>query len=130
MSLSERLVWSSIRLGARVFYGDTTQADWIYEKVRRPRTLWLVARNMLNYRLGRPRVAALVTLPTALRRRVLRRMALAAGCPAGSLHRSHVEALDALVVRWRGQGPVALPGGRQGSRACGRLALVVPAQAR
>ena len=62
MSLSERLVWSSIRLGARVFYGDTTQADWIYEKVRRPRTLWLVARNMLNYRLGRPRVAALVTL--------------------------------------------------------------------
>ena len=42
MSLSERLVWSSIRLGARVFYGDTTQADWIYEKVRRPRTLWLV----------------------------------------------------------------------------------------
>lgn len=62
MSLSERLVWSSIRLGARVFYGDTTQADWIYEKVRRPRTLWLVARNMLNYRLGRPRIAGLVTL--------------------------------------------------------------------
>ena len=68
-------------------------------------------------------VDALGALPTAIRRRVLRRAALSAGCPAGALHRSHVLALDALLTDWHGQGPVALPGGRQGRRGCGRLTV-------
>ncbi|GII97716.1 tRNA(Ile)-lysidine synthase [Sediminihabitans luteus] len=67
--------------------------------------------------------AALAGAPPALRRRALRAAALAAGSPPGSLFAVHVDALDALVLRWRGQGPVDLPGGRQGARACGTLVL-------
>ncbi|GCE76667.1 TilS substrate-binding domain-containing protein [Cellulomonas biazotea] len=59
----------------------------------------------------------------AVRRRALRLAAVQAGCPAGSLHRVHVLALDALVVDWHGQGPVDLPGGVAARRACGRLFL-------
>jgi tRNA(Ile)-lysidine synthase len=36
---------------------------------------------------------------------------------------AHVEALRALVEDWRGQGPVALPGGGRASRVGGRLAF-------
>jgi tRNA(Ile)-lysidine synthase len=69
-------------------------------------------------------VGGLGGLPDAVRRRVLRRAALAAGSPAGSLSRTHLLALDALVTRWHGQGPVRLPGGVSGRRRCGRLILV------
>ncbi|GEL95253.1 tRNA lysidine(34) synthetase TilS [Cellulomonas composti] len=68
-------------------------------------------------------VAALAPLPDAVRRRVLRRAALDAGCPAGALRREHVLGLDALVVDWHGQGPVDLPGGRAARRSCGRLVI-------
>ena len=53
-------------------------------------------------------VTSLAGLPAAVRTRVLRRWA--AGHGAGPLTAGHTAALDALVVRWRGQGPVALPG--------------------
>jgi tRNA(Ile)-lysidine synthase len=56
-------------------------------------------------------VPALAALPAALRTRVLRGFALAAGAPGGALGYRHVAALDALVTNWHGQGPVALPGG-------------------
>jgi tRNA(Ile)-lysidine synthase len=46
----------------------------------------------------------------AVRRRVLRLAALAAGCPGGELFAVHVNALDALVVDWHGQRQVDLPG--------------------
>lgn len=68
-------------------------------------------------------VTPLAEAPAALRRRALRTAALQAGCPAGTTTARHVEALDALVVRWRGQGEVHLPGGARGARACGRLVL-------
>lgn len=68
-------------------------------------------------------VAALAAEPEALRGRVLRRAALAAGASAGDLGEAHVLALDALVVDWRGQGAVALPGGVLARRDCGRLVL-------
>jgi tRNA(Ile)-lysidine synthase len=63
-------------------------------------------------------------LPPAVRRRVLRLAALDAGCPPGRLSGRHLEALDSLVVRWKGQGPLALPGGVRALRRCGRLLLV------
>ncbi|MFF2833610.1 tRNA lysidine(34) synthetase TilS [Cellulosimicrobium cellulans] len=59
----------------------------------------------------------------ALRRRALRSAALRAGCPASDLFAVHVDALDALVTAWRGQGPVHLPGDLRATRACGRLSL-------
>jgi len=66
----------------------------------------------------------LATLSAAVRRRVLRRAALAAGAPAGALVAVHVDALDALVVRWRGQGTVDLPGGVGARRDCDRLSFL------
>src|SRR5262249_49516003 len=59
-------------------------------------------------------------LRPAIRPRWLRASALRLGAPAGALSSAHITALDALVVAWRGQGAVALPGGilvaRRGSR--------------
>ncbi|MFD0657435.1 tRNA lysidine(34) synthetase TilS [Thermocatellispora tengchongensis] len=56
-------------------------------------------------------IAAMGDLPVAVRRRVLRRAAVAAGASAGALGASHVLQIDRLVVEWRGQRGVDLPGG-------------------
>jgi tRNA(Ile)-lysidine synthase len=69
-------------------------------------------------------VETLAGAEDAVRRRALRRAALLAGSPAGSLARQHVLAVDALVTRWNGQGEVDLPGGVGAVRVCGRLVLV------
>jgi tRNA(Ile)-lysidine synthetase-like protein len=66
-------------------------------------------------------VPALAREPVAVRRRVLLEAARRAGCPPGALARTHVLAVDALVTRWRGQGPVHLPGGMMAARACDNL---------
>lgn len=65
-------------------------------------------------------VAALAALPAALRSRALKRWA-EQQCGA-AVTAQHVEALRALVEDWRGQGPVALPGGTRVERRGGRLA--------
>lgn len=57
----------------------------------------------------------------AVRSRVLRAAALAAGVPAGALRSAHVTMLDSVVVNWTGQGPVSLPGGIEAFRISGRL---------
>ncbi|WP_432541780.1 tRNA lysidine(34) synthetase TilS [Kineococcus sp. SYSU DK002] len=75
------------------------------------------------FRDGSAAVADLLAARPALRRRWLRAAALASGCPAGALTAGHVDALEALLLDWRGQGPVHLPGGAEGARACGRLVL-------
>jgi len=67
---------------------------------------------------------ALAALPGAIRARVLRHAAIAAGCPAGSLTARHVAGLDALVTGWRGQRWIDLPGGIRGQRRYGKLLLV------
>jgi tRNA(Ile)-lysidine synthase len=66
-------------------------------------------------------VAAVAALPQAIRSRVLRNAALAAGCPAGALAACHVAALDALVTGWRGQRRTDLPGGIRAERRYGKL---------
>ncbi len=66
-------------------------------------------------------VAALAALPAAIRTRLLRRAAIAAGAPAGSLSSMHVTQLDALVTSWRGQRWSDLPGGIRCQRQYGRL---------
>jgi tRNA(Ile)-lysidine synthase len=63
----------------------------------------------------------LAGLPAAIRTRVLRRAAVAAGCPAGSLTSGHVQQLGALVTGWRGQRWVDLPGGVRGFRRDGQV---------
>ena len=66
-------------------------------------------------------VADLSALPTAVRRRVLRAAAVAAGAAAGELTAAHVGELDRLVTDWHGQGHVSLPGGLVGARRCDRV---------
>ncbi|WP_150238191.1 tRNA lysidine(34) synthetase TilS [Nocardiopsis quinghaiensis] len=61
-------------------------------------------------------VAPLEAAPASLRTRVLRRAALAAGCPASALTARHVHELDRLVTEWRGQAHIDLPGGVRGRR--------------
>jgi tRNA(Ile)-lysidine synthase len=57
----------------------------------------------------------------ALRRRVLRQAAATAGCPAGELFAVHVDAIEELVCRWRGQRRVDLPGAVRARRVDGLL---------
>jgi tRNA(Ile)-lysidine synthase len=68
-------------------------------------------------------VAALRELPAAVRRRVLRMAAIAAGAPAGSLFARHIEETDRLITAWRGQRPLNLPGRVEARRQGGRLVL-------
>jgi tRNA(Ile)-lysidine synthase len=65
--------------------------------------------------------AALTALPAAIRTRLLRDAAVAAGCPAGALTAGHVAGLDALVTGWHGQRWIDLPGYVRCRRQCGRL---------
>lgn len=68
-------------------------------------------------------VEALAALPDAIRGRVWRRALLAAGAPAGAVSARHTDACDALVTRWHGQGPIAVPGGVRVQRAGGALVI-------
>ena len=68
-------------------------------------------------------IAALESLPRAIRTRVMRKAIYLAGAPAGSLTAEHIEAVEALVTDWKGQGAVSLPGGVTAARISGRLSL-------
>ncbi|MBG0560952.1 tRNA lysidine(34) synthetase TilS [Actinoplanes aureus] len=72
-------------------------------------------------------IAALTVLLPAIRSRVLHRWARELGAPGGALGYPHVVSLNALVIDWRGQGPVHLPGGIGVARRSGDLVRVVPA---
>ena len=66
---------------------------------------------------------ALAALPAAVRTRVLRRSALGAGCPPGTLAAVHVRAMDELVTDWHGQIRIELPAGLSAVRRYGRLVV-------
>jgi tRNA(Ile)-lysidine synthase len=65
--------------------------------------------------------AAIGSLSAAMRHRVLRQAALAAGCRPGDLSLRHTASLDELVSGWHGQRWVDLPGGVRCQRRCGKL---------
>ncbi|GGZ80438.1 tRNA lysidine(34) synthetase TilS [Streptomyces bluensis] len=67
--------------------------------------------------------AKLYALPAAVRRRILRRAAIEAGAPAGSLFARHIEEIDRLITGWRGQGAINLPGKVVARRQGGRLLI-------
>lgn len=70
-------------------------------------------------------VSDLLGAPRAVRTRALREAARSGGIRA--LSSAHVDALDDLVVAWRGQGPIDLPGGsasRVGRGANARISFV------
>ncbi|MGK5449732.1 TilS substrate-binding domain-containing protein, partial [Streptomyces radiopugnans] len=62
-------------------------------------------------------------LPPAVRRRVLRRVAVATGSPAGSLFARHIEEVDRLVTDWHGQRAISLPGRVAALRQGGTLVI-------
>ncbi|MFF5174095.1 tRNA lysidine(34) synthetase TilS [Micromonospora sp. NPDC000089] len=66
-------------------------------------------------------VAALAGMPAAVRTRVLHAWARELGAPPSALSHRHVEALDALVTGWHGQGPAHLPGAIRVVRRAGEL---------
>jgi tRNA(Ile)-lysidine synthase len=66
-------------------------------------------------------VRELAAQPAAVRHRILRLAALAAGCPGGALSERHIASLDELVTSWRGQRWTDLPGGVRCQRRYGRL---------
>ncbi|MEU0525388.1 tRNA lysidine(34) synthetase TilS [Streptomyces niveus] len=72
---------------------------------------------------GQLECAKLYALPPAVRRRVLRRAAVVAGAPAGSLFARHIEEVDRLITGWRGQGAINLPGRVEAQRQGGRLVI-------
>jgi tRNA(Ile)-lysidine synthase len=73
--------------------------------------------------IGALLIDRLSALPAAVRRRVLRKAALASGSSPGDLTAAHIDAVEALVTDWRGQAWVDLPGAARAVRRCGRLHL-------
>jgi tRNA(Ile)-lysidine synthase len=69
----------------------------------------------------------LAALPDAIRSRMLKMLAENKG--AGPLTATHVASLDALVMQYKGQGAVALPGGFEARREYGRLIIGRPLDA-
>ncbi|MDH6112235.1 tRNA(Ile)-lysidine synthase [Kitasatospora sp. MAP12-15] len=101
---------------ARLFRDDADALDQWAATVERD-----LSRRDLRDGGGELDAVKLAELPSAVRRRVLRRTALRAGCPAGDLFARHLETVDLLVTGWRGQGPLHLPGGVEVTRRCGNL---------
>jgi len=64
-------------------------------------------------------------LPAAIRHRVLRSAAIAAGSPPGALSQRHVASMDELITSWHGQRWADLPGGVRCQRRYGRLLFTV-----
>ena len=69
-------------------------------------------------------ISELEKLPEAIRTRVLRFFAIASGVHPGPFSFEHIEAIDALVKNWHGQGNVDLPGFIQATRVDGSLRFV------
>lgn len=69
-------------------------------------------------------VPVLAGLAPAVRGRVLHAWARELGAAGSALSHRHVVALEALVTRWRGQGPTRLPGGITVARQAQRLAAL------
>ncbi|WP_205325799.1 tRNA lysidine(34) synthetase TilS [Glycomyces sp. YM15] len=63
----------------------------------------------------------LAALAGPVRQRVLRTWVLESGADGAALNHRHLDAVDALVADWRGQGPTFLPGGIAVRRSGGRL---------
>lgn len=71
-------------------------------------------------------VEVLKNAPRALRTRVLRIAAIAAGAPAGTLNFRHIEEVERLIMHWHGQQPINLPGAYQAARVAGTIAFRAP----
>src|SRR5699024_10681997 len=69
-------------------------------------------------------VGALAALPDALRLRVLRTAAIAAGAAPDDLAYTHIRGIDTLITAWSGQTRIELPGHVSASRRGERIIFV------
>lgn len=79
------------------------------------------ARRELGADDGSLDAVRLAELPDAIRTRVIHALLLDAGVAGADLRAVHVDGVDALVISWHGQGPVALPQRLAAHRQNGRL---------
>ena len=70
------------------------------------------------------KVKELENIPEEIRTRVLKICAVASGVHPGPFSFEHIEAIDALVKNWHGQGNVDLPGFIQATRVDGSLRFI------
>lgn len=68
-------------------------------------------------------VTTLAALAKPLRTRLIRRAALEAGVPSDRLTATHIAEIDALIVQWRGQVGIDLPGHIRAVRRDGAIAF-------
>lgn len=68
-------------------------------------------------------VEALASLPSALRLRALRRLLVLHGAKDSELASHHIYEVERLLVNWRGQGPIQVPGNVQVHRGGGEVAI-------
>lgn len=66
-------------------------------------------------------ISTLEVLPPAVRTRVIRKLAIAAGVLVNDLTRDHILSVDQLITNWKGQGPLNLPGQVNVKRESGKL---------
>ncbi|HEU5126540.1 MAG TPA: tRNA lysidine(34) synthetase TilS [Glycomyces sp.] len=75
---------------------------------------------------GPLRAERLAKLPAPIRQRVLRAWIFQLGVNGADCNHRHLEAVEALVTGWRGQGPAFLPGGVEVHRDHGGLIVARP----
>ena len=68
-------------------------------------------------------VEALASLPAAIRIRALRRLLVLHGARDSELASHHLYEAEQLLVHWRGQGPIQVPGGVEIQRGGGEVAI-------
>lgn len=51
-----RTAKGAYRLGSRILFGGESHGDWVYERMRHPRTLATSVMNVVYYKLGIPRI--------------------------------------------------------------------------
>ncbi len=62
MAMTKALMRAGFRAASYVFFRTTSHADWIYEKVQRPRTCLVLGANILFYLCRVPRIHGIVSL--------------------------------------------------------------------
>jgi tRNA(Ile)-lysidine synthase len=115
-ALGERLVANLART-AELVAEDTTALDEYARRLLHTATVPGGAADSLP----RIKIGPLAEAPRAVRTRALRGWALTCGADAGELGYVHIAAMESLVARWHGQGPLDLPGGIHVRREHGLL---------
>lgn len=61
-TISARATIAAYRLGAKVVFNNPDQGEWIYEKIRSPRTALTAAMNVAHFKMKVPRIWGLVSV--------------------------------------------------------------------